>query len=447
MRILTLGAGTVGTWISDMLCRLRHDVTVIDIDPEKMRRLNDEMDVRAITGSASQSSVLFQAGVMNADLCLAVTGDDEVNLVAASMAKAMGARKSIARVYSPVFRDASTFDYESHFTIDRLVSLEHLTAMELARSIRNPESLSLEYMARGQLEVYEFRVKAKSPVSGMSLRELTLPSGVRIGTIHRAGLTWVPSASDQIKTGDSISLIGKCEDVDAVRKRVDASPQSRQTVVIAGGGEAGFHLARALESERFRVLIIDRDIERCNFLASNLAKATVVRGDATQRNVLEEERVGGSDFFVGCTGNDENNIMAGVEAKELGAKSIMAVVGRPDYANVVGKLGIDVAVSERDVMARQIRSMLTDGAVDAEVRLPGGQMTVLEITVQKGSPITNTSLADAGLPPGTLVAAIMERDFVKVPSATDILHAGSTALVLSPTSEAGLIVPWFETPR
>ena len=138
MRILTLGGGTVGTWIADLLCRNRHSVTVVDIDPIHTRRINDELDVRAITGSASQSSVLFQAGVMSADLCLAVTGDDEVNLVGASMAKAMGARRSIARVYAPVFRDLSTFDYQRHFGIDRLLSLEHLSATELARNIRNP---------------------------------------------------------------------------------------------------------------------------------------------------------------------------------------------------------------------------------------------------------------------------------------------------------------------
>lgn len=141
MRILTLGGGTVGTWIADLLCRNRHSVTLVEIDPIQTRRINDELDVRAITGSASQSSVLFQAGVMSVDLCLAVTGDDEVNLVSASMAKAMGARRSIARVYAPVFRDLSTFDYQRHFGIDRLLSLEHLSATELAQISVTREAL------------------------------------------------------------------------------------------------------------------------------------------------------------------------------------------------------------------------------------------------------------------------------------------------------------------
>ena len=151
MRIVVLGAGTVGTWIADLLCQNRHSVTVVDCDPVQTKRVNTEMDVRVVTGSASESSVLFQSDVIGADLCLAVTGVDEVNLVAASMAKAMGARRTIARVYGRVFRDMSTFDYQRHFNIDRLLSLEHLSALELARGIRSPGSLAVENLAGGQL--------------------------------------------------------------------------------------------------------------------------------------------------------------------------------------------------------------------------------------------------------------------------------------------------------
>ncbi|MEM8680511.1 MAG: NAD-binding protein, partial [Planctomycetota bacterium] len=130
MQIVVLGAGTVGTSIADLLCKHGHHVSVVDKDAAHVRRIDEEMDVRAVTGSASESSVLFQAGVMGADLCLAVTGDDEANLVSASIAKSMGAHRAIARVYAPIFRDSSTFDYQRHFRIDRLLSLEHLAAME-----------------------------------------------------------------------------------------------------------------------------------------------------------------------------------------------------------------------------------------------------------------------------------------------------------------------------
>jgi trk system potassium uptake protein len=174
MKIVVLGAGTVGTWIADLLCKHRHSVTVVDVDPEHIKRINEELDVRAITGEAAHASVLFQADVLGADLCLAVTGDDEVNLVAASMAKAMGARRSIARVFAPVFRDLSTFDYQRHFHIDRILSLEHLSAMELARNIRNPDAFTVESFARGAIEVQEMIVVEPTRAIDKPLKELRL---------------------------------------------------------------------------------------------------------------------------------------------------------------------------------------------------------------------------------------------------------------------------------
>ncbi|HMP81014.1 MAG TPA: NAD-binding protein, partial [Pirellulaceae bacterium] len=180
MNVVVLGAGTVGSSIADLLCQQDHNVTVVDSDPIKTKRLNEELDVRVLTGSASQSSVLFQTGISSADVCLAVTGNDEVNIVAASMAKAMGARRTVARVYAPVFHDLSTFDYQRHFRIDRLLSLEHLTAMELARGIRDPGSVFVDQFARGDLQVIELVVSEGKAISN-PLRSLELPGNVRVG--------------------------------------------------------------------------------------------------------------------------------------------------------------------------------------------------------------------------------------------------------------------------
>ena len=352
MRILVLGAGTVGTSIANLLCHHRHMVTVVDSDPDYVRQINEMLDVRAVRGSGSQSSVLFQADVLGADLCLAVTGDDEVNLVAASMAKAMGARRAIARVYAPVFRDMSTFDYQRHFNIDRLLSLEHLSAMELARDIRNPGSVTMENFAQGELEVKEITVREKTRSVGVALKSLDLPSGVRIGSIHRGDKMWIAGAEDVICVDDRITLIGEREDIDELSDLFQISPDPKIGVVIAGGGETGYHLARSLEGERCAVVVMETSEERAEFLASNLKHSTILQVDATRQAVLEEERVGSADVFVACTGDDENNIMAGVEAREIGAKRIMSIVNRPDYAHVVGKLGIDLAVSPREVMAK-----------------------------------------------------------------------------------------------
>lgn len=434
MRIVVLGGGTVGTWIADLLCRHRHSVTVVDCDAENVRRINEELDVRGLHGSASQSSILFQADVIGADLCLAVTGVDEVNIVAASMAKAMGARRSVARVFAPVFRDLSTFDYQRHFRIDRLLSLEHLSAMEFARAIRSPGSVAMENFARGALEVLELDVSERAPVTRAALKDLGLPPVVRIGSISREGRTWIAGANDKIEPGDRATLIGRREDLDEVREAFQSRPSPKQGIVIAGGGETGFHLARTLEGRHFAVLLMDASLERCEFLARTLHRTTVVQADATRRIVLEEERVGSADVFVACTGDDENNIMSCVEAREIGSKNIMAVVQRPDYASVVGKLGIDLAVSPRDVVAKQVLGFLNIGPVVSRATLSSSDIAVLEIEVLAGATVTSHVLARLELPPQSLIAAVMREDYVKVPGADDRLRPGDTVVALVATS-------------
>jgi trk system potassium uptake protein TrkA len=430
MRIVVLGAGTIGTWIAEMLCQNRHSVTVVDSDPEVVRRLNEELDVRAITGSAAESSILFQADVIGADLCLAVTGVDEVNLVAASMAKAMGSRRAVARVYAPVFRDLSTFDYQRHFGIDRLLSLEHLSAMELARSIRNPGAIAMENFARGELEVQEIEVSETSKAIDQPLKELGLPKRVRLGSISRDGKMWIAGATDKLEPHDRITLIGRREDIDKVKDSFQQKAGPKVGVVIAGGGETGYHLARTLEVSRFDVVVMDESAERCSYLATHLKRSTVIHADATRRAVLEEERVGSADVFVACTGDDENNIVTGVEASEIGAKTIMAVVQRPDYAQLVGKLGIDVAVSPRDVMAKQVLGFLNTGAVVSRSHLSGGNIGIFEIDVLEDAPVTEHVLANLQFPQQCLIAAVIRENFVKVPGADDHLRAGDTVVAL-----------------
>lgn len=232
-----------------------------------------------------------------------------------------------------------------------------------------------------------------------------------------------------------MTLIGRPDNVADIKKMFCHGVAKRQYVVIAGGGETGYHLARALDSERHRVLLLESNPDRCAYLASHLTRATILCADATRKITLEEERVGGCDFFVACTGNDENNIMAGLEAKELGANRIMAIVGRPDYAGIVGRLGIDKAVSERDAMARQILGLLTEGPILSQLKLPGTDILVLEIEVTADAPISKLPLAEIKLPDGVLIAAVLQGEFVSVPGALDCLQAGNTALVLAPEKQ------------
>ena len=444
MKILLLGAGTVGRWIADLLCRRGHSVTVIDQDPEIVRRINGELDVLAVRGSASRSTVLFGAGVCGVDLCLAVTGDDEVNLVAASMAKALGAKRVMARVYAPALHDVSTFDYQRHFGIDSLLSLEQLSAFQLARQIRDPDAIPLEHFARGQLEVHELTIEPESHAANLKLRDLSMPAGVRIGSIGREGRMWLASGEDELHPGDRISVIGSGEAVGRAREMLSSTRRHpSETVVIAGGGETGYHLAASLINRHYRITVLESDRDRCEELARLLPSITVVQANANRRTVLEDEGAGSADFFVACTGSDESNIMAGVEARELGAGKVLCVVGGSDYANVVAKLGIDVAVSERDAAARQIFGFLNEGCAISHYPLAGGELGIYELEILDGTDAASKTLAELPLSGKCLVAAVYRDNFVRVPTADDQLQSGDVIVALMDERHRGTILPIF----
>ena len=378
-----------------------------------------------------------------ADLCLAVTGVDEVNIVAASMARKMGARRTVARVYGSVFRDLSTFDYQQHFGIDRLLSLEHLTAMELARCIRNPGSVVVEQFARGGLEVQELIIGQPGKVTQGPIRTIQFPANARLGTIQRANRMWIASAEDQLEVGDRVTIFSRPEHIDPIRTLFSIEKTLPKRVVIAGGGETGLHLARMLERETFKVMLIERDKDRCQVLAGLLENTSVVHDDATVREVLEEERVESADFFVACTGDDESNMMLGVGAKDIGAKKVLAVIGRPDYGRITERIGIDVAVSKREAMSKQINAFLNEGNLLSRAKLPGGLISVLELEVAEGSAGTIAPLADVGLPDRCLVAAIIRQDTVQVPGAKDQIVAGDVAILIAEDDVIDSAVSFF----
>jgi trk system potassium uptake protein TrkA len=430
MNIVVFGAGRVGTSIADLLCKLEHCVTVVDIDPKRVAQINEELDVRAFVGSASQASVQFQAGVSTADICMAMTGVDEVNIVAASLAKGMGARRGIARVYAPVFRDLSTFDYQRHFGIDRMMSLEQLTAVELARNIRDPSSMVVDQFARGELEVQEFIVGQEGKVTREPVRKLGLPANVRIGTIQRENRMWIAAADDQMQIGDKVIVFCRPEDLKAVKTLFKTPTGVSKRVVIAGGGETSLHLARTLEREGYKVMIMEPDEDRCKVLAGLLESTTIINATARDIENLEEQRVGTADVFVACTGEDENNMMLGVKADDLGTQQVLSVISRPEYASLGSRLGIDVAVSARDVMAKQILSFLNDGFIVSRAKMPGGLINVIEVDVLENSRVTQSTLAELELPDRCLVIAVIQNEVVRVPGANDKLNPGDTAIVL-----------------
>jgi len=443
MNIVILGAGTVGTSMAEFLCADGQNVTIVDRSRPVLDRVEEQLDVQTVCGSASDAVTLFQSGTQSAELCLCVTNSDEVNLIGGSLAKSMGTRRSVARVFNPAYRDASTFDYRAHFAIDRLLSLEHLTALELAKGIRRQGLFAVEYFARGEIEVHEVAVEQEAKAAGVRLRDLKMPPGARIGLISTEQNTIIAGADDVLKPGDRATLIGGQDEIRRVKKLFEQRLPPKLNVVIAGGGEIGFHLASLLQSGRFHVTLMEADVKRCEYLAERLAHSTVLHADATRRSEIEEARVGNADVFVAATGHDEDNIVCGIEARELGSRRILSVVRRPDHADVLRKLGIDVAVSPREVMAQQIRGMVDSGPIIARSFISGGEAEVWEVEVLHGADVVNVPLKDLTLP-HALVAAIVYQDYARVPGAEDCMRPGETAILLVEKASAADVLRLFE---
>ncbi len=443
MNIVILGAGTVGTSIAQNLCANQQNVILVDASRAALDEVEERLDVRSVCGSACDSVTLFQAGVSSADLCLAVTNHDEVNLVGASLAKAMGATRSVARVFNPSYLDYSTFDYQRHFGIDRLLSLENLTALELAKAIRTPGLFAVENFARGGIEVQEVAVEPDAKALGIPLRDLDLPTEVRIGMISNEKGALIAGADDVLTAGDHVTLIGKREEIEEVKRLFQRRAPTRLNVIIGGGGEIGYNLAMILGGGHYNVVLMDSNQERCEYVAEKLEDVTVLLADASRRSAMEEARVGKADIFVAATGRDEDNIICGVEARALGAKRIMCVVRRPDYANVLEKLGVDVAVSPREVMTRQVLGMVGGGPVLNRSSIAGGAAEVLEIDILEGAPITAAPLKEIELSQ-SLIAAIVREEYVRVPGADDQLRTGDTAVVLAQKDSVDANLKLFE---
>ncbi|WP_417848146.1 Trk system potassium transporter TrkA [Thalassoglobus sp.] len=445
MHAVILGAGTVGRSIAEILVQHDVDVCVVDEQREVLNQVEEQLDVQTVLGSACEAIPLFQAGVQNADLCLAVTSRDEVNLVGGSLSKVMGAKRTVARVFNPAYRDISTFDYQRHFGIDRLLSLEKLTALELAKGLSAPGLFAVENFARGGVQVLEASVAKRSKAVGQTIRELRLPPTVRIGLLVGEHGPCVPNAEQAVRAGDRVTLIGKQEALDDIKSLFEPRTQPTMSVIIAGGGEIGFHLAKLLDSKRYRVVILESDPKRCKHLSVRLEFATVLTGDATIRSELEEARVSSTDVFVAAMGRDEDNIVCGVEAKELGAKRILSIVRRPDYANVLERIGIDIAVSPREVMAAEIIGMVLTGPINRKSEIAGGAAEVWEVQVEEGAPCLDAKLKELKIK-DCLIAAIVRENFVEVAKGDDQLRPEDTAVIIVQRGFEEAALAWFTTP-
>ncbi|MEZ5304297.1 MAG: TrkA C-terminal domain-containing protein [Verrucomicrobiales bacterium] len=314
------------------------------------------------------------------------------------------------------------------------LQLERLAAVELSKFIRNPDSLVVEEIARGRIELQQIHVSAKADANGKTLRQINFPQRVRVASITRGQEVLVPSADEVIRAGDLVTVFGEPNKLrDAVGRLGKGARDERElNVVIFGGGEYGFSLAQMLESWNCRVRIFDQDPVRCSYLSQRLPNAAVLNADATRLAELREEQVGDADFFVATAGSDEDNVMTCLQAHSLGAKHCLTLIHRADYADAISgsgeHFGIMAAVSPREATRQDLMRFVTSDRYHVVKNLGAGE--IIESAVPPGSAMVGRPIRDIGLPPGCVLLAIVHGIHANVPAAEDEIHVGDNVYAL-----------------
>ncbi len=435
MNIIIVGAGEVGQHLCTIMGS-NHDVTLIEREAELASRLDDEHDVRVVQGNGSHASVLVKAGVAKCDFFLAMTSDDKTNLLSSSLAKALGHKTTtITRIHDQTYNESSIINYQSHFGIDHLLNPEALSAVELAKAIRNPGRIAVENFARGQIEVQQIRVREKAKVLGKTLAELRLDPRIRVGYVQSGDTQEVAHAGTVLQPGDLVTVFGLPQVLFELRSIFNPDTEAESSrVVLYGGGETAIALIRMLANTRFRVRVLEKNPKVCQKLAESFPGITVINGDATSLRLMEEEQIGDADYFVACTKDDEANVMTCLQASKLGAKHVLLLVNRADYLDVLERLketlGLELVVSPRLATANEVvRYISRDPYIDL-ARLGTGDSHIIEVKVFPKSPADGKMLKEIKWPAKSVVVGLLHQTEATVPGANDLINGGDRLVAI-----------------
>lgn len=435
MNIIIVGAGEIGRHLAGSLSSAAHNIAVIELDEVLATELGNQIDARVLCGDGASVNTLVEANVGECELFLALTSNNNSNLVSCSIAKELGAQKTICRVDPGLQREEWLFDHRGHFNIDHLFSSERLAGVELSKFIRNPESITIDEIARGRIELQQIIVSDRSEAVGKSLREIKLPPRVRIGSITRKDEAIIPTADEVILAGDYVTLFGEPRKLSEIVDLLQKSPSAKErkiNVVILGGGEYGGTLAEMLQSWNCRVRIFEQNPQVCEALTERLTETTVINADATSIAELREEQVGDADFFVATTQSDQDNVMTCLQANNLGTKRCLTLIHRTDYADAISQagaqLGIMAAVSPREVTRRELMRFITSDRYHVVKKLKAGE--VIEVTLDDRSAIIGKRVNEIDWPEGCGLVALLHGIHAAVPAAEDTFATGDTVYAI-----------------
>ncbi len=442
MKVIVCGAGQVGFNIARYLASENADVTVIDVSPELVQRISDSLDVTGLVGFASHPEVLERAGAADADLVIAVTYADEVNMVACQVCHSLfEVPTKIARVRHQSYLDPVWSDLFSHdnMPIDVIISPEIEVARAISRRLSIPGAFDAITLADGRISLIGVHVLEDTPIINTPLRQLTqlFPDlHISIVGIERDGKGWVAGGDSELKPGDDVYFV--CDTAHLTRALLTFGHDERQArrVVIFGGGNIGLNLAQIMEREQPQVQLrlIEMSKQRAEVVAQTLKRSVVIHGDALNVEILDECNIATTETVIAVTNDDEVNILASLLAKRHGSKRAVTLVNSASYGQLVGPLGIDTVVSPRGITVSTILQHVRRGRIRSVYSISESLGEIIEAEALETSRLVGTPLRQAKLPEGVIVGAILRGDEVIIPRGDTVIHAGDLVTIFAASS-------------
>lgn len=432
MKIVVVGAGKVGYSLAQRLVQDEHDVYVIEKSPERIKNLENTLDVYLVQGNGSSISLLQEIGIDDIGMLIAVTDSDEVNILACMIGKAAGIPKTIARVRDSEYESDINASIRERLGIDLFINPEMVTAREIYKILKTPAALDVEDFASGAVRLAEFKIRNNLDITGIPLHSLTLPSNVLVVGIMRGGEMIIPHGGSTLEYMDNVFFLGAKESIDEIEVWLHESTSPTQRVIIIGAGLIGRNLTILLEKDGYDVKVIEKNIDRCEKLAAQVDRSIVIHGDGTDIDLLQAEEISDNDVIICLTDDDKLNLLVALLAKHLGVPKAFVRVGRLEYITLMEQVGIDVAFSPRLLTSGQILRLIRESENLINIStFEGSKAEAVEIEITATSSLMNQYLKDLRFPGKALVGAVVRDEHTIVPKGDTLLLEGDHIVIFT----------------
>ena len=438
LKIIIIGCGKVGRTLVEQLSQEGHDITIIDKNRERISQLANLYDVMGLVGNGASYNIQKEAGIGNADLIIAVTGSDELNLLCCTIATQVGNCAAIARVRTPDYSQEADYLREK-LGLALIINPEYEAARDMARILYLPSSLEVTGFAHGQAELIKYAIPENSPMDGIAIKDLghKLKANILIGAIERDNDVFIPSGDFILKKGDKLSFVGAHKQAKEFFSHLGLNSHSVKNTMIIGGGKAAYYLAKELLSRGIRVKIIENDFNSCEELSILLPEAIIINGDATDQTLLREEGIETTQSFVPLTGIDEENIMLTLYAKQVSNAKVITKINRITFTNVINSLDLGSVIYPKYITSEAIiayvraKKASMHSNIETLYHMYDSRVEAIEFFVSEKSAVTDVPLKDLTLKDNLLLCFINRNGRIIIPSGNDSIQKNDTVMIIT----------------